>query len=253
MAAGAVLIIFERRISGLKRARAVQEAFSRELIASQENERKRIAAELHDSLGQSLLVVKNRAQLGRNRSADPDAALKQFDEIGSTVSHALEEVRTIAHNLRPYQLDRLGLTMAIEAIINKVAASSEVRFNTYIDKIDGLLPPESEINFYRVVQEAVNNIIKHSEATQAQVRVELQGASIHLTIQDNGKGFVLDGAGAAESQRRGFGLTGISERARILGGSCVIKSAPGKGAEISIQIDLESKRRELFMSRRPTL
>src|SRR5262249_41170877 len=113
-----------------------------------------------------------------------------------------------------------------------------------VDKIDGLLSPESEINFYRVVQEAVNNIIKHSEATHAQIRVERQDHTIHLTIQDNGKGFVSEGAGTGELRRRGFGLTGISERARILGGSCAIKSAPGKGAEISIQIGLDNEPRE---------
>src|SRR6185436_5848303 len=124
--------------------------------------------------------------LGINRHADGDAALKQFNEIESTVSHALDEVRAIAHNLRPYQLDRLGLTMALEAIVGKISSSSSINFASDIDEIDGLLSAESEINLYRIVQEAINNIVKHSEAGHAHLAVERGDHGVRLSIRDDG-------------------------------------------------------------------
>ncbi|MCI0490107.1 MAG: histidine kinase, partial [Blastocatellia bacterium] len=162
-----VALVYRVRIENLKRARAAQEEFSRRLVSSQERERKRIAAELHDSLGQSLLVIKNRAFLGSKKIEDQKAALKQFDQITSAVSHAIEEVRSIAHDLRPLHLERLGLTAAIESIINDVSSSSEIRLTAHIDSVDGCFSPEAEINLYRIVQEGINNIIKHSGAKEA--------------------------------------------------------------------------------------
>ena len=125
-------------------AQAAQQAFSRQLIESQERERQRIAAELHDSLGQNLLVVKNRALLGALSQPDEEAR-KQFDEIGATVAQTLEEVRTISYNLRPHHLDQLGLTTTIRAMIEKVAESSAITMSSELDDIDGVFPPADEI------------------------------------------------------------------------------------------------------------
>ena len=118
-----VWLSWRYRIAQMRRAQAAQQAFSRQLIESQERERQRIAAELHDSLGQNLLVVKNRALLGALSQQDEEAR-KQFDEIGATVAQTLEEVRTISYNLRPHHLDQLGLTTTIRAMIEKIAESS---------------------------------------------------------------------------------------------------------------------------------
>ena len=118
-----VWLSWRYRIAQMRRAQAAQQAFSRQLIESQERERQRIAAELHDSLGQNLLVVKNRALLGALSQPDEEAR-KQFDEIGATVAQTLEEVRTISYNLRPHHLDQLGLTTTIRAMIEKIAESS---------------------------------------------------------------------------------------------------------------------------------
>jgi signal transduction histidine kinase/ligand-binding sensor domain-containing protein len=237
-AAGMALIFYERRVSGLRRAQALQEAFSRTLIESQESERKRIAAELHDSIGQSLLVIKNQAMLGQTDADDAAAAREQFDEISSTAGGAIEEVRSIAHNLRPYQLDRLGLTMAIKSIVNKVSESSAIVFRSDIDNIDRLLSPEAEINLYRVVQESTNNIIKHSRATEGRIVIERGKDLIGVSIEDNGQGFDANGS-ATDSPSAGFGLIGIAERARMLGGKCSIRSARGRGTKIDIKIPLD--------------
>jgi signal transduction histidine kinase/ligand-binding sensor domain-containing protein len=236
-------LIYKRRVRSLKRAQAKQESFSRQLIESQEAERKRIAAELHDSLGQELLIIKNRTLLSLAAPKDQQKALEQMNEISQTASQVIEEVRAIAHDLRPYQLDRLGLTKAIESIFKKVADSSDIKFRTMIDPIDGLFSKESEINIYRIVQESVNNIVKHSGATEAHVTIERDSRGVQLRIEDNGKGFNPEAA-SGESGKRGFGLTGISERARMLGGKQIIQSSPGEGTIITLKIGLQNGRHE---------
>ena len=235
---GLVFSAYKHRVSKLKRAHAAQEAFSRRLIESQEAERKRIAAELHDSLGQNLLIIKNRALLGLNTPGDREKAIEQLHEISSAASQAIDEVREIAHNLRPYQLDRLGLTKAIAAIINKVSASSDIEFVTEIDPVDGVFSKESEINLYRVVQESVNNIVKHSGATRASLVIKKDARGVRIRIQDNGRGFSPAAPDGGHAGERGFGLTGISERARILGGKQFIRSEPGRGTTIILKIGL---------------
>ena len=237
---GLALLVYKSRVSRLEKARGAQEAFSRQLISSQENERKRIAAELHDGLGQNLLIIKNRALIALNKKDDPTDRT-QLEEITSTVSHAIEEVRSIARNLRPHQLDRLGLTQAIRSIVNYVSSSSAVSFSSEIDPIDGLFSPEAEINLYRIVQEGVNNIIKHSGATEALVAVRREEQALQLIIQDNGSGFNFETA--SDANGGGFGLTGMVERARMLGGRASFHSAAGKGTTISVRLDLPDERK----------
>ena len=136
------------------------------MIESGERERQRIAAELHDSLGQNLLVVKNRALLGALSQQDGEAR-NQFDEIGATVAQTLEDVRTISYNLRPHHLDQLGLTTAIRAMIENIAESSGIEISSELDDIDGVFPSADEITIYRIVQESLNNVVKHSRASKA--------------------------------------------------------------------------------------
>jgi signal transduction histidine kinase/ligand-binding sensor domain-containing protein len=231
-----VFFVYRRRVSQLHRARAAQEAFSRQLIESQENERKRIAAELHDSIGQSLLIIKNRAQFALMKSEGNGAANEQIEEITASASQAITEVREIAYNLRPYHLDRIGLTKTIEAMIEKIAAASGIRFTASIANIDGLLSKEAEINLYRVVQEAINNIVKHSGADDASTEVSRKSDAIFIQIRDTGRGFALT---TAEAGPRGFGLISIAERVRMIGGDYNISSTPGQGTTIRIRIDLE--------------
>ena len=145
--AGLMALIWRQRVSQLHRAHAAQQAFSRQLIASQENERKRIAAELHDSLGQRLVIIKNLALILLNGSA-ADGAREQIDEISTEASQAIGEVKEISYNLRPHQLDRLGLTKALEALVKKAASASPIAFTSEIDDIDDVFPKQAEINFY---------------------------------------------------------------------------------------------------------
>jgi signal transduction histidine kinase len=227
---GLLFVAHEHRVRRLKRAQAQQEAFSRQLIESQESERTRIAAELHDSLSQTLVVIKNRALLSL-REPDHDKTLEQIDEIAEAATHAIDEIREISYNLRPHQLDRLGLTNAIDAMIDKMSDANGLRFSKHLDTLDGVFPKTAEINVYRIVQEGVTNIVKHARASEADVTITTQPHTVVITLRDNGQGFAVDGSGHS-----GFGLIGLAERARLLGGQPVIESVSGRGTTVRVTL-----------------
>ena len=235
--------LWQRRIGQLKKERAAQRAFSRELIASQEGERRRIAAELHDSLGQRLIVINNlalfllrpKAKLGSEEDRQ-----QTLEEIKAEASLAIEETRAISYALRPFQLDRLGLTKAIQGLTKTVARAAEIEITAEVDDIDDAFDEELRINFYRIVQEALNNVVKHSGATRGSVVIKRAKSSVVLTVSDNGKGLhpeprnVVDGPG-------GFGLNGMRERAILLKGTMQIKSTPGAGTLLTIEFPVGAR------------
>ena len=232
----AAYLAWRNRLTQLEVAHAAQQAFSRQLIASQEAERKRIAAELHDGIGQRLVIIKNLATLVSAMSANGSSA--RADEISAEAQQAIGEVREIAQNLRPSHLDRLGLTRALQALVRKAAGASAVAFTTDMDSVDGVFPKDAEINVYRVVQEGVNNILKHSQATEARITVRRARSQVLLTMHDNGRGFPTP-AGDDQAGRAGFGLTGIVERVTHLGGRADVRSTQGEGTTIDVAFDLE--------------
>ena len=190
---------------------------------------------MHDSLGQNLLVIKNRALL--NALTLPDEQIRtQFNEFSDAVSHTLEEVRTISHDLRPPHLDQLGLRTALVAMIEKVAASSPIRFTHGSGRVRWALCARRRHHADRIVQESLNNILKHSGATDAQLSLRVDDHRAVLTIRDNGRGFATENRTHA-----GLGLQGIEERARILGGTPTIDSTPGQGTTVTVRIELKDK------------
>jgi signal transduction histidine kinase/ligand-binding sensor domain-containing protein len=227
-------LVYYRRVTTLKREKTRQEEFSRELIESQERERKRIAAELHDGLGQELLIIKNKALLGLQDTSKENKQ-SMLEEISDSVSETLEVVSEISYSLRPYQLEYLGLTNALNALIKRAAASSTISFSKEIESIDGILPQHLEIDFYRVVQESINNILKHSQATKSHVILLKQEHHIALTIEDNGKGFDVNVA----KMKKGFGLKGLYERVKMLHGELIIDSHEHSGTTLKITIPLK--------------
>jgi signal transduction histidine kinase len=258
VASGTVFAAFKFRVRQIEYRQAAQQAFARQLLESQEGERKRIAAEIHDGLGQTLAIIKNRALLGGNASTDLDSAREQFDLIAAQSTQAIDEAKDISYNLRPYLLDRLGLSQALESMIVKVAGASGILFTTEIAELDGLFAPDEQINLYRIAQECLNNIVKHSGASAATVRLRREQDSVELIVSDNGKGFVetgfadsakdgpepgfaQPGRGFGGPQRgfgrpqRGFGLMGIRERARLFHAAPTLHSAPGQGTTITIR------------------
>jgi len=226
--------LYQLRVLGLKRQQAVQANFSRKLIESQENERKRIAAELHDSLGQSLLVVKNYAAMALKEPELPEKAHSQLLEISDSASASIEEVRSIARALRPYQLDRFGLTKTLEDAAELAAQTGRLEIATAVDNIDGLFSPDAEISIYRMVQEWLNNVVKHSHAANARLVVRKDAGMMRMTLEDDGVGFAYDLV--VKRAAVGFGLANLSERAHLLGGSLKIETAPGKGTRLFVDI-----------------
>lgn len=231
----------ESRVRRVRRGPATQRSFSQRLIETQEDERKRIAAELHDSLGQDLLVIKNRALLGLQDAAATPRSVEQFDEISRLASAALSEVRQISRALRPYQIDRLGLTRALQSMVTSVAASSGVRCDTQIDGLEGLLEAPMEIHFYRIVQELLSNVIKHSRASRATVWAEVRARKILLVVQDDGCGFDPAAFQNVAEGRGGMGLDDVAERVRILKGAVRCESQPAAGTCWSIEIPVAAK------------
>jgi signal transduction histidine kinase len=244
LVAGFGAAIYYMRVSKLKKARSQEAAFSRQLIESQEAERKRIANELHDSLGQSLLIIKNRARRGVKQQPSMDSMQSCLNEIADTAGQAVEEVRTIARALRPYQLDSLGLTRALQGLIRQVGETNGFEIKSRIEPLDGCLNQTAEISLYRIVQESLNNVVKHAKATCVSVSADLTDTHVRLTVQDNGQGFSPSASRSAKADTAGFGLRGIEERVRLLNGQFALRSQPGSGTRLRIEIsraETESK------------
>jgi ligand-binding sensor domain-containing protein len=153
MAGGIVWGAWTYRVAQLRRSAGLQEAFARQLIASQEAERSRIAGELHDSLGQHLVIIRNWSVLGAQQLGPEAPAQEKLDVITTTASQAIAEVRQIAYNLGPYHLERLGLAGTLADMIRRVAEASSISVTTDLEELDAL-SGDSEINLYRIAQEA---------------------------------------------------------------------------------------------------
>jgi signal transduction histidine kinase len=171
-------------------------------------------------------------------TSDAEQVKEQLDEISATATSAIEEVREIAHNLRPYELDRLGLVAAVESMIGRVAGSTSINLSADLERIDGLLSLEAETSVYRILQEGLNNVVRHSHATAAQIEIKRSGRQLIIAVHDNGSGMSPSAAAHMGDNDRGFGLTGISERVRLLGGSHTIDSAPANGTRLTVRLDL---------------
>jgi signal transduction histidine kinase len=235
--------VHRRRTAQLKKEKAMQEDFSKQLIDSQENERERVARELHDGLSQDLANIKSRAQLVLIEPDNPSMLQEQLDNIVAEATQAIDETKEIAYNLRPYQLDRLGLTGSIEEMVKKISDSRKhkLTFHTRIDDIDGIFPKDAELNIYRIIQESVNNLVKHSEATEAEVIIKNNLSGVEIAVKDNGKGFTIKSSESNEPVERGFGLVSITERTRILGGKLTVQSKKGEGTTITAKLELEDR------------
>lgn len=214
----------------LRRGQQAREQFTRELITSQEAERRRIAGELHDSLGQNLLLMKNRAQMGLAAGAGVTEIREQLEGIREVATQAIAEVRQISRDLHPYQLDHLGLTRALESLIAGVAQSTTLTIERKLEDVDEVFSQDAATNIYRVVQEGLNNILKHARATRVRIELERDVRQVRLWLQDDGCGFELVG----ERAPGGLGLKNIAERVRILGGTLQLRSRPGAGTTMEV-------------------
>jgi signal transduction histidine kinase len=205
------------------------------VIAAQEEERKRIARELHDSTSQALSSLLIGLRVLADRLDEPEAR-QRAEDLRAIVAQTLDEVHALAVQLRPSVLDDLGLPAALERHI----ADCRRRYPLAIDlAVSGLasdrLPATVETALYRIVQEALTNVVRHADATTASVLVERRDGAVRLVIEDDGRGF---DAGAINRGDGHLGLYSIRERAELLGGTLTIESAPGQGASLFVELPL---------------
>lgn len=223
----------------LKREQAQRESFVRQLMEAQELERKRIAIELHDSLGQNALAIKHRAERALAAPDQPERMQESLAAIAAVAAETVVEIRSIVQQLYPYLLGQLGLTRALRAMVAAIGDSSSIRFASEIADADKTLHPDSEIVLYRVLQECVNNVAKHSQATEARLCVHREPNRLCALVQDNGRGFDFDRVSQPGAPGAGLGLRSIAERMSMIGGSLQVVSRPGQGTRVELHVPLQ--------------
>jgi two-component system sensor histidine kinase UhpB len=213
---------------------------SEQVLAAQEDERKRIARELHDETAQSLTTLLIRLKiLEKSRTAGEMRG--QIDELRELTAATLEAVRKLAVELRPATLDDLGLVAALEGYTDSYGAHMPVRvaFSAEgFDDRDGRLPPQVELVLYRVVQEALTNVAKHADAREVRVQLRRRPDEVIAAVADDGQGFDVEDM--MRSRERGLGLFGMQERLALVGGQLVIDSSPGHGTRIHARVPSRS-------------
>ncbi len=223
--------LFYYYLEASKKKKKELEEFKEKIIEQQESEWKVIAGELHDSIGQNLSAINIFLQQELKSSDEPREKLVQ---ASSLVIETIDEVRRISQRLYPKQIERLGLTVSIEAMIERISSASGINFNRNIDNIDNVLSRENEVQYFRVVQELLNNIMKHSGANSVTFNVRRAVMFIVTEINDDGVGFELSQPG-----KLGFGLINIDERLRMIKAVYEFSSEKEKGTNFKITVPIK--------------
>jgi signal transduction histidine kinase len=208
-------------------------ALSQRVLEVQEQERRRVAMELHDELGQSLTAIKINLQLGE-RFKDR-APPELYAENLRIVEEALKQVRHLATGLRPAVLDDLGLAPALKWMAEQSASRSGFEVVFHHERTQGRLAPEIETACFRIVQEALTNISRHAQAHRVDIRLQRDGADLLLYVQDDGLGFDLAAMQERAMAGGSLGVLGMQERATLLGGQLSVVSALGQGCTVQLR------------------
>jgi PAS domain S-box-containing protein len=224
-------------ITRRKRAEAMLQTFSQQLIATQEAERRRVARELHDAVGQALAAIKLNLQ-NVQRAADAASLAQPLNESVEITDRAMRHVRELALDLRPSLLDDLGLVAALHWYVDREAKRARLNADVVIGAIDTRLPPEVETACFRITQEALTNVVRHARASHVRVELVCEDAELRLSIRDDGIGFDVRAARTRQGPETNLGLTGMLERAVIVGGEVEIVSAHGAGTEVRARFTL---------------
>ncbi len=228
-----------RELEGLTRELSLRDELRgkllRKVISAQEDERKRIARELHDETCQTIAALALRLDAAKS-GPTPEERLARIDEAMSMATRSLDELHRIIFDLRPSILDDLGLLPAIRWIAQRHLAPHGIQVRCEFDEIPGKLPPESEIAVFRAVQEAFSNIVRHARAETVLVEVSQAGGWLEIGIDDDGRGFDVPAVGGPSASGRGLGLLGIRERLELIGGTASVASSPGSGTRVVLRI-----------------
>jgi signal transduction histidine kinase len=245
-----------RRLQGLEDEAARQQAedalrgsekelrfLSSKLLSAQEEERKRLASELHDSIGQTLAAVKFWVEMALKLkdAGDGNAALSHLEQFVPILQRSIEETRSIYMGLRPSMLDNAGLLATLEWLRQecmKLYPERHIELESRVAEEE--IPDSLKVNIFRIAQEALNNVAKHSKAEWVDISLTNNGGGIELVVSDDGVGIDLDLI-LQTSTARSLGITSMRERAELTGGSFSIESTPGEGTTIRASWPIEAE------------
>jgi signal transduction histidine kinase len=218
---------------GVELARELQD-LSAKLVTAQEEERRHIARELHDEIGQALTAIKVELAIAESAMQKVSGPGSVLQSARSITDSALHQVRDLSYLLHPAALDEFGLVSAVDAHVKRFATRSAIAAEFTHDEMDGRLAPEIEAGAYRIIQEALTNVVKHARASECRVHIARDANRVRIIIEDNGIGF--DPSTIRSGDRRGLGLIGMRERASHLLGTIHIDSARGQGTRIVVEL-----------------
>jgi two-component system sensor histidine kinase UhpB len=234
-------VIISRDITRRKETEETLRGLPRLIREAQESERRRVARELHDGVIQILSAVKFRLQAIEEKLAEQNpSAWRETLKTKAALEKAIQEVRRISRNLRPSELDDLGLAPAVRSLCSEFGERTGVAVDLSITRLPPVVPNDLELNLYRIIQEALGNIEKHSRATRVSLRLTREAAQLRAAIRDNGRGFDPHAPHARNAKPHGMGLVDMRERAALLGGHCQLHSRPGHGTEILVEMPLKN-------------
>lgn len=222
-------VALQNAYEATKRENSFREQFEIKSIEYQEEEHKRIAIELHDSIGQNLIVIRNQllklVQKEKNQSNK-----NSLDSLSSLAGATIQEIRDISRDLCPRLLDQLGLNAAIESLIDVLKETTEIKFILSQEDVDIYICSEHKINIYRIVQESLTNVLKHSQATHVNIDIRKEDLLIHFYIEDNGTGLHH----LKDVEYNGLGIFGMRRRTKMIGAQLSINLSPFGGTIIHL-------------------
>lgn len=231
--------LIARDVTEEMRMRDNMRFYINEITWSQENERKRIARELHDDTIQELmLLARELDEFGATAEGLTEDEKPRVNQLWHHTTAIAEGVRRLSQDLRPPTIDRLGLMSALKWLARRTREYTGIQVEVSSQGEQRRADPDSELILFRIVQEAISNVWRHSQATSAQITVELQEDAIRITVGDNGQGFQAPDTMGSLAESGKLGLAGMQERARLLGGSVSLQSAPGKGTVVTVEAPL---------------
>jgi signal transduction histidine kinase len=226
------------RLKESQEREALRGELVRRVVAAQEAERQRMARDLHDETGQSLTAIGLGLRgLESRLSQDPDKAIGTLHELQSLTADSLRELQRLMADLRPSHLDDLGLSAALRWYSSKLEERSALKIKVEISGVEQPIAESAKIATFRIIQEALNNIVRHADARNASVSLDFAKQGVKVTVTDDGCGFDLERLHRTRaSNRPPLGLAGMQERAALLGGAVSVRSAPGEGTTIDAYV-----------------
>ncbi len=232
-------VVIARDITRRKQAEDQLRSLPRLIVEAQETERRRVARDLHDSVNQVLSSVKFRLESMEERLEGRDETVwREALKAKYLLEKAIQEIIRISRNLRPSELDDLGLAPAIRSLCQEFAERTGLRITHTFDQVPDHCGKEVELVLYRIVQEALNNIEKHAQAKKVELRVTCEKTFLRTSIRDDGVGFDHQAQAVRKAGQGGMGLIDMKERAAYVGGTCAVTSAPERGTEIHVTLPL---------------